>query len=425
MGNKASKKAAEVPPTPPPSLENQESDGSLEREQAALLTERDREPPKSEQIVFVVYHFLTIFCFSIVLPTSLRLSKSLGGDDMFSGLLVGLMPLVSGAMGIPNSYLLLRIQLKTFILGTLWFFIGGNVIYGLANLANSRWMLLAGRVTMGLMWGGPLVSTTYTARAFGVNKRSPYMAKVSIGATLGYAIGPLMGFVLEKFCQGVKLGNVVVDQNTIPAWFIVAFSLIMQIFVYACFEEPPKMGDLTPLESTLRDVGVKRKYPWTYYFAIFSTLVSSSCFMVIVAVFETFFMVLTQNIWGWSVDEAALAVGAIMFALIVTFWIAKALRKYEDRKIVLGAYFLAFVNCIWLFQYFKLPREKVADVVLFISGSFLLLVPVVLGFTFTWACQTKLTPPEHRQLLLGFNALFTLVGRGTGAFLGPKRLVEF
>ena len=52
MGNKASKqkaKAADVQSASPSQLAKEK-----ERESAALLTERDREPRKAEQIVFLV-----------------------------------------------------------------------------------------------------------------------------------------------------------------------------------------------------------------------------------------------------------------------------------------------------------------------------------------------------------------------------------
>ena len=114
-------------------------------------------------------------------------------------------------------------------MASLVFFIAGNLVYALANLANSRMMLLIGRLLMGALWAGPLSAGIYAARAFGVHKRTLFISRMGLTFISGYILGPLMGFVLEKFCQGFKINDVVVDMNTIPAWFIIILALIMQV----------------------------------------------------------------------------------------------------------------------------------------------------------------------------------------------------
>ena len=205
-------------------------EGSSSRKQSVDgQAERDREPPKREQVVFLIYYFVTTLSFTIVLPTSLRLSIKLGGDAVFSGLLIGLMPAMSAVLAIPNSYVLVKYEMKGFLLVSLVFFIAGNLVYGLANLANSRMMLLIGRMQMGVLWAGPLSASVYAARGFGVHKRTLFMSRMGLAFISGYILGPLMGFVLEKFCQGFKINDVVVDMNTIPAWFIIILALHTQV----------------------------------------------------------------------------------------------------------------------------------------------------------------------------------------------------
>ena len=151
------------------------------------------------------------------------------------------MPLFAGIMSIPNIWIIKRVEFRTFVLMALMSLMIGNVIYGLANLANSKWFLLISRSIMGLFGSGPLIGWSFVARSFGVDKRSKFSTMMSSFTALGYSLGPFLGWALEKFANGLNIDTKVFDVSTVPAWFVVFVCFFMTIWVFACLENPPQI----------------------------------------------------------------------------------------------------------------------------------------------------------------------------------------
>jgi MFS family permease len=170
-----------------------------ENEKAEVFPNREMKPRRRDEIVFLAYYLLTAISFTIVLPTSLSISNRLGGSEIFAGLNYGLMPMLSGILSVPNSYLISQTSVKIWILCSSICFITGHVIYGFSVAANTKWMVFTGRLFEGLMWGGPMLAQIYAARAYGVNQRTSAMAKVGFIYTAGFAGGPLKKNLDEIF----------------------------------------------------------------------------------------------------------------------------------------------------------------------------------------------------------------------------------
>ena len=158
-----------------------------------LLNEANREPALSQKILMFAYQSLSLVAFTIVIPTSRSFTEKLGGDELFSGLLVGLMPLFAGIMAIPNIWIIQRVEFRTMVLMAIMSLLIGNVIYGLAHLANSKWVLLISRSIMGLFGAGPLIAWSFVARSFGVDKRSKFSTIMGAFTAFGYSFGPFLG----------------------------------------------------------------------------------------------------------------------------------------------------------------------------------------------------------------------------------------
>ena len=379
----------------------------------------NREAALSQKILMRAYQSLSLVALTIVIPTSRSFTSKLGGDDLFAGLLVGLMPLSAGIMSIPNIWIIQRVEFRTMVLMGLMSLLVGNVVYGLANLAGSKWFLLISRSIMGLFGAGPLIAWSFVARSFGVEKRSKFSSIMGAFTSLGFSLGPFLGWALEKITQGLEIDGVVFNVYTIPAWFVSCICFFMIIFVFIFLKEPPKIDRTTTIPMTLR----QRLSTWTasYVLAIGTTLTCSFINGGVFSSFETYVMALTQKTWGWTVDNSALYLAGIMFVLFpATLWSA-TLRKYQDRKVVLTFQVVGSINFLWMYHY---SNDKVVDIVLFTIGACIALSANMIATSFTWALQTKLTPPDQRAALLGMNASVYMLGRGSGAFIGSAGLSQ-
>ena len=104
-----------------------------------------------------------------------------------------------------------------------------------------------------------------------------------------------------------------------------------------------------------------------------------------------------------------------MFCIIPASLGAAYLKKYPDRKVALFFLTTGAANFMWMYHF---AENQVLDIVLFTIGACISLSSNNISQSFTWALQTKITPPDQRITLVGINSGVYMLGRGAGAFWG-------
>ena len=80
---------------------------------------------------------------------------------------------------------------------------------------------------------------------------------------------------------------------------------------------------------------------------------------------------------------------------------------------------------ILIFKFYNWEGDgKASNIVMFTFGATTASVGSVVTVLIIGACQTKLTPPERRLLLLGFNGFMFMGGRGVGSIVGLTKLPQ-
>lgn len=153
--------------------------------------------------------------FFIIVSSSSEYAEYLGGDATFSGLVLGIPPLIAcivlppmmkydgGALiilitlprvtGPPGGYKLpLHITCASAILG--------HVLYALAYRATFLYLILLGRMTTGLGFTMFMYHKRYCsdARFVGIRRRTTLASWLVVGQGVGMSVGPFLGGLLYK-----------------------------------------------------------------------------------------------------------------------------------------------------------------------------------------------------------------------------------
>ncbi|GAO49928.1 MFS general substrate transporter [Saitoella complicata NRRL Y-17804] len=184
--------------------------------------------------IILLSNVLLQLSFYITIPSLSSFTRHLGGTNTFSGLCIGIPPLLAVAL----TYPVLRLGRGhyTFPLhlccGSM---LVGNILYGCAYRAHSLWMMFAGR----LAFGGGFVFFMYQkrfvadGRYVGVRRRTTLSGSLVVGQGVGTILGPWLGGVLYK----VGFGNEVFTGYTAQAWILAAMWLVFWFFAWRYFKE--------------------------------------------------------------------------------------------------------------------------------------------------------------------------------------------
>ena len=179
----------------------------------------------------------------------------MGGSSKFSGLVIGipvvlsgiaLIPLVrsdGGKLGHAHNYFF---QLKSKLAQGKYKFalhltcataLLGSVLYALAYQAHFLYLILIGRIVMGVSFAQFLYTKRYCSdpRIVGVRRRTTLAGWLVVGQSTGFTAGPFLGGLLYK----VGFESSVFNGYTSPGWVMAVVWLIFWAVVTVLFEEVP------------------------------------------------------------------------------------------------------------------------------------------------------------------------------------------
>eukprot|EP00611_Tribonema_gayanum_P025678 TRINITY_DN5919_c0_g1_i2.p1 TRINITY_DN5919_c0_g1~~TRINITY_DN5919_c0_g1_i2.p1 ORF type:complete len:863 (-),score=287.56 TRINITY_DN5919_c0_g1_i2:526-3114(-) len=178
--------------------------------------------------------FLYLTNYYIVGPTGVQYSEALGGNPADSGLIIGMTPIAACISCGVYSYWT-NTSFKGPLLACAVLLILGNIMYGLALSYDAFWMVLVGRLLIGL-GGARGVNRRYIADTVPMEDRTFFSASfVAVGA-LGMAFGPFAAAVINLL--DFEIGFIKVNGLTGPGWFMFIMWTLLGLATLIKFKEP-------------------------------------------------------------------------------------------------------------------------------------------------------------------------------------------
>lgn len=195
--------------------------------------------PKMSSLVVVL--FANVFMqlsFFIIIPSSSVYAESLGGGQTFSGLVIGIPTVVSTlTLGPMMKYdkggYKVPIHLCCFIS------IVGNLCYALAHKADFLYLILIGRMIIGVSFTFFMYSNKYCSdpRIVGIRRRTTLAAYLVMGQGCALSLGPFVGGALYKIGFGPNGDRLIFNGFTSPGWFMAAIWALFWGIVTIFFED--------------------------------------------------------------------------------------------------------------------------------------------------------------------------------------------
>ncbi|CAM9557712.1 unnamed protein product [Phaeothamnion confervicola] len=190
--------------------------------------------------------------YYIVGPSSTEYAAALGGSPAVSGVIIGMTPIAACFSCILYSWWS-NSSFKQPLVCCCLLLTAGNFLYGLALSYDAFWMVLLGRLLIGL-GGARGVNRRYIADTIPLEQRTYFSAAfVAVGA-VGMAFGPFVAAVLAQF--EFNVGILIMNGMTSPGWFMFVSWSFLGLLTLCFFKEPEyRFRPLAkPLAATKRKV---------------------------------------------------------------------------------------------------------------------------------------------------------------------------
>ncbi|KAH9043800.1 MFS general substrate transporter [Lactarius pseudohatsudake] len=192
-------------------------------------------------VIMLFTNVLLQTTFFVVVSSGSKYAEYLGGSSTFSGLVIGIPTVISGMTLVPlvrsdgGEYkFALHLCCGAAVLG--------SVLYALAYRAHFLYLILIGRIVMGVSFAQFLYTKRYCSdpRIVGVRRRTTLAGWLVVGQSAGFTVGPFLGGVLYK----VGFGNSIFNGYTSPGWIMAVVWLIFWAVV--AYRQPLSIEEQAP-----------------------------------------------------------------------------------------------------------------------------------------------------------------------------------
>jgi hypothetical protein len=373
-------------------------------------------PPGASLALMLYLSFLCGINLVIVVPTADEYAHRLGGDQLFSGIMISCMPFVGVVGNVVSQWLLRWVPFKALILllglGTIL----GNVLYALAGLMRCKWSLVAARCLIGLCSSIGLIGL-YIGLTVGLQRRSAVILYLSALMYLAYAMGPVMTVALDELIRYSGISSSAFDVDTAPGWFMAFVYLLFMLKVMLFFEDlpmestRPKVRQPEAKEDTKSDRLSAIACCASFWYAWVSCSV--------IAGIEVYTQNVAQHYWGWNTAASSWFLAGLMLCSgLINLAMGRLTQRLSqsDRTALVGTSLLGCVSCTLLFN-FNLDALS-AKVAVLSTGLTLLLILSGLIRAYGQAASTKLVPAHKKASMNLWTTCCMGIGRGAGAITG-------
>eukprot|EP00441_Pelagodinium_beii_P019206 CAMPEP_0197664226 /NCGR_PEP_ID=MMETSP1338-20131121/58505_1 /TAXON_ID=43686 ORGANISM="Pelagodinium beii, Strain RCC1491" /NCGR_SAMPLE_ID=MMETSP1338 /ASSEMBLY_ACC=CAM_ASM_000754 /LENGTH=454 /DNA_ID=CAMNT_0043242815 /DNA_START=200 /DNA_END=1565 /DNA_ORIENTATION=- len=377
------------------------------------------ELPAAFKAFSLSVQFMFMANYTVILPTSHDYVASLGGGGWFAGTVVAA-SLGSGLLTIPMVGCLFGKSYKPALFILLACCAVGNALYGLGQMVQSFWMLLAGQVVRGFMWGGcgRTLPQHVAYNCIGKKLRSAWTATSGNVGFLGMGMGPVFAAAISKV--NFSVGLLQVDEFTNPGWFFCVFWLLL-LAALIFIPEPPRPFAVKVQNNDVSSGSVK---PNGQILWSLSTMAIASA---AVAAWETSAAVVTQKYFTWSLLTSSLFIGLVFLSSTLGGEGVKLLvRKRELREadvitVSLVAMVLSSTLLYWYLPTAAGKERRLGNEITYSIGSIVMLNAANVGRSYSNSLAMRASASVSNRMkdwAVGAQAFFMMLGRSLGALCG-------
>ncbi|KAH9964517.1 major facilitator superfamily domain-containing protein [Russula dissimulans] len=207
-------------------------------------------PKMRSLVIMILSNVLLQTTFFIIVSSGSEYAEHLGGSATFSGLVIGIPTVISGMSLVPlvrQDGGLYKFALHLCCAAALL----GSILYALAYRAHFLYLILLGRIVMGISFAQFLYTKRYCSdpRIVGTRRRTTLAGWLVVGQSTGFTVGPFIGGVLYK----IGFGNAVFNGYTSPGWVMAAAWLVFWAVIAVLFEDVPRRDLSASTSSHVRD----------------------------------------------------------------------------------------------------------------------------------------------------------------------------
>ncbi|KAJ1599448.1 hypothetical protein NDA14_002174 [Ustilago hordei] len=318
----------------------------------------DHLPGITQSGIVLILNLLLNMTFFIIVPTSAAYANELGASTWFSGLTIGISTLIAGCFLVPFSTRYSRVYRFPFLFSSVCIFTG-EIVYALAGLADTAWLMFLGRIILGAGFVSWMYVKKYMtdAAVVGAQKRTMMSACLVTTQVGGMAVGPWIGGVLSKKVRPMTDENRLWNGFTASGWLMAAVFAVFFAVTLLYFKDPetlspsPVQVELAPLSLTIPNAAAKkankagngeptlgsmiRELNATQKFSVVTMCWFSMVNFLVLGAWEANIPVFGHLRFGWSEYNAGnvialggLATMPILFALVF------AAKHVQDRLIL-------------------------------------------------------------------------------------------
>jgi DHA1 family tetracycline resistance protein-like MFS transporter len=339
--------------------------------------------------------FIDLLGFGLILPLVPFYAKDFGASDTVVGLLVA----SYAAAQLVGAPLLGRISDRVGRRPVLLVSIFGTVAsFILLGVANSLWVLFAGRILDGLTGGNISVAQAYITDVTDEKDRARGLGLIGAAFGLGFIIGPALGGLLSSVGSTFE-ASLLNWSYALPAFAAAVIAFLNLIAVYVFLPESlteEKRADLAKNPNTAFNVqNLRAAFARPQVGPLLST---RFFFSLAFSLFQTVFPLFALNRLGLQASQTAfvLTYVGVLAALVQGVAIGRLTSRFEERQLIFtGSLIMTFALIAWAFT----PTVLV-----------LLIVLIPLAFaggvmnTVVNSALTKVVEPEEIGGTLGLSA---------------------
>lgn len=362
-------------------------------------------------------NFLMVANFTVLMPKTKEYWEALGGDADVGMMLTSMLPLLKAVM----AWVFLRLShthsMSTVISIMIAGNIVGNFIFALAPLTGSRWTVFVARLIL-TSHEVQSVPNCYIGRAVGQSYRSEASMYNNAWFAFGFAAGPIIASLLERFAKATGIdgqGVDVFDAETLPGWLMcLVWAMFLAVHI-KFFEEP----ELEAGEETSKNLKQLNMSQWNWV-GIVALGITSFVTAMTMSSWEMFTMNMAQDRWGSPLVAGGYLAAVTLVILPVALLGPKLSTVLHDNFGLIVVSFSAFISWGLLFDYFRTPYFFTPErqILYYTMGSICLLASLQLVRGFLDALISKINPTDSKQIVITAGMSIFMLGRGCGGSLG-------
>lgn len=372
------------------------------RHEILELFQRSPDYPDLMTLILTVFSsFIHLTNFYILGLAAKDYSVYVGMSESFSGVLSSVNWAAAVIFTFIYSYWS-NYQFKIPTLVCALFVVLGNFIYFWAYPYQSAWMLVIGRILIGI-GGARVINRRYISTYVSLKERTAWNSAYVAGSIIGRGVGPIAAAGL--YFVNYNFFGISINGLNFPALIMGIIWLIYFILASLYFKEP----EIKVLTEAHIEKSKEQSMIPTYV-----TILALVIPKIVHEAYVTSIPIFAEDEFDWGIEFIGVYIAAVSLAVApVHIFIAFTSKIFQDRQFIRVALILTFFGCFFLIDFDDISEFQ------YIFGTILMYIGMNLDDGVATSLLSKVLPPHLTVGIFNPGLIVTFGGsfaRGIGGF---------